>query len=80
MKYSCPCYGYNTYNVPPNEDCGYICPVCLWENDPFISSENEPSDLNHHITLKEAKENFSKFGAKSRRFLPYVREPKDDEK
>ena len=35
-KYQCPCCGYFTYNVPANEDCGYICPVCFWENDPFI--------------------------------------------
>ena len=32
-KYQCPCCGYFTYNVPANEDCGYICPVCFWEND-----------------------------------------------
>ena len=62
-KYQCPCCGYFTYNVPANEDCGYICPVCFWENDPFIASDNEPSDSNHGITLKEAKSNFSKFGA-----------------
>ena len=37
-KYRCPCCGYFTYNVPANEDCGYICPVCFWENDPFIAS------------------------------------------
>ena len=59
-KYQCPCCGYFTYNVPANEDCGYICPVCFWENDPFIASDNEPSDSNHGITLKEAKSNFSK--------------------
>ena len=56
MKYQCPCCGYFTYNVPANEDCGYICPVCFWENDPFIASDNEPSDSNHGITLKEAKQ------------------------
>ena len=56
-KYQCPCCGYFTYNVPANEDCGYICPVCFWENDPFIASDNEPSDSNHGITLKEAKLN-----------------------
>ena len=56
-KYQCPCCGYFTYNVPANEDCGYICPVCFWENDPFITSDSEPSDSNHGITLKEAKFN-----------------------
>ena len=62
-KYQCPCCGYFTYNVPANEDCGYICPICFWDNDPFITSDSEPSDSNHGITLKEAKLNFSTFGA-----------------
>ena len=79
-KYQCPCCGYFTYNVPANEDCGYICPVCFWENDPFIASDNEPSDSNHGITLKEAKSNFSKFGACEKEMLCYVRSPRDDEK
>ena len=35
-KYQCPCCGYFTYNIPANEDCGYICPVCFWENDPLF--------------------------------------------
>ena len=52
-KYQCPCCGYFTYNVPANEDCGYICPVCFWENDPFIASDNEPSDSNHGITISQ---------------------------
>ena len=34
-----------------NDDCGYICPVCFWENDPFIASDNEPSDSNHGLSL-----------------------------
>ena len=50
-KYQCPCCGNYTYNVPANEDCGYICPVCFWENDPFIVSDSDPSDSNHGITL-----------------------------
>ena len=79
-KYQCPCCGYFTYNVPANEDCGYISPVCFWENDPFIASDNEPSDSNHGITLKEAKLNFSTFGACEKEMVCYVRLPRDDEK
>ena len=58
----------------------YICPVCFWENDPFIASDNEPSDSNHGITLKEAKSNFSKFGACEKEMLYHVRPPRNDEK
>ena len=39
-----------------------ICPVCWWENDVFIHSENEPSDENRGLTLSQARENYKKFG------------------
>ena len=71
-KYQCPCCECFTYNVPPKEDCGYICPVCFWENDPFITSDSDPSDLNHGITLNEAKNNYLEFGACERKMLRYV--------
>ena len=74
-KYQCPCCGYFTYNVSPGEDCGYICPVCFWENDPFIASDDEPSDSNHGITLNEAKFNYLRFGACEEGMLRYVRPP-----
>ena len=45
-----------------------------------FASDNEPSDSNHGITLKEAKSNFSKFGACEKEMLCYVRPPRDDEK
>ncbi len=72
--------GYFTYNVSPGEDCGYICPVCFWENDPFIASDDEPSDSNHGITLNEAKFNYLRFGACEEGMLRYVRPPQNDEK
>ncbi|MCI9634642.1 MAG: hypothetical protein HFH18_15790 [Ruminococcus sp.] len=79
-KYQCPCCGYYTYNVPANEDCGFICPVCFWENDPFIASDSEPSDSNHGMTLKKAKSNYLEFGACEKEMLCHVRPPRDDEK
>ena len=78
--FPCPCCGFNTYPVPAQADCGYICPVCFWENDPFIASADESSDQNHGLTLNEAKRNFLQFGACAERLLPYVREPTEDEK
>lgn len=78
-KYQCPCCGYFTYPVPAHKDCGYICPVCFWENDPFISSDREPSDSNHGLTLKDAREHFLEFGACEKSMLRYVRPPKSDE-
>lgn len=79
-KYQCPCCECYTYNVPANEDCGYICPVCFWENDPFVATDSELSDSNHGMTLKEAKNNYLKFGACEKAMLCHVRAPKDNEK
>ena len=78
-KYKCPCCECFTYNTPHKKDCGYICPVCFWENDPFITSNDEPSSSNHGITLNEAKANYLKFGACEEEMLHYVRPPKSNE-
>lgn len=78
-KYPCPCCGHRTYPVPPGRDCGYICPVCFWENDPFASSEGESSDSNGGMTLREARKNHLELGACERKMLPYVRPPREDE-
>ena len=54
--------GQITLPVPPEEAVAYICPVCWWENDVFISSDNEPSDENHGLTLSQGRENVRRFG------------------
>ena len=73
-------YGVGASLVERADITIYICPVCFWENDPFITSDNEPSDSNHGTTLKEAKSNFLQFGACVKEMLHYVRPPRDDEK
>lgn len=78
-KYPCPCCGYLTYPVPREDAIAYICPVCFWENDVFVTSDDEPSDENHGIPLRTAQENYRSFGACVRTMLRYVREPKPEE-
>lgn len=78
-KYPCPCCGYLTYPVPLEDAIAYICPVCFWENDVFVTSDDEPSDENHGISLRTAQENYRSFGACARTMLRYVREPKPEE-
>ena len=57
----CPCCGNIT--IPNGGDAlGYICPICYWEIDLFIKSDDEPSDQNHGITLNQARENYKQFG------------------
>ena len=58
-------------------DCLYL--PCLWENDVFVTSDDEPSDENHGISLRTAQENYRSFGACARTMLRYVREPKPEE-
>ncbi|MGG0655345.1 CPCC family cysteine-rich protein [Rummeliibacillus pycnus] len=56
----CPCCGFITI---PNDAIAYICPVCLWEIDDFIQSNDEESDQNHGLTLNEARKNYQQFGS-----------------
>lgn len=79
-KYQCPCCSYFTYNGSAGGRLGFICPVCFWENDPLIASNDDPSGSNHGITLNEAKSNYLKFGACEEEMLQYVRPPKSSEK
>ena len=61
-----PCCRYITI---PNKGyaLAYICPVCCWENDLFITDDNEVSDLNNGLALKEARYNYKVFGASQKR-------------
>ena len=76
-KYPCPCCGYATLPVPAADAVAYICPVCYWENDVFISRDDEPSDENYGMTLTEARANFKTYHACDPQFLKYVRDPLD---
>lgn len=57
----CPCCGEIT--VPNGGDAAaFICPHCFWEIDPFLQAEDEPSDQNHGLTLRQAQENYAEYG------------------
>jgi hypothetical protein len=60
--YPCPCCGYLTLPVPREEALAYICPVCFWENDVFDPGEDDPSDENHGMTLRQGRENYRRWG------------------
>ena len=75
----CPCCDYLT--IPNKGDAlAYICPVCMWEIDLFIKSDHEASDLNKGLSLKEARENYQKFGAVLENLKEYCREPREYER
>lgn len=69
-EYACPCCGEKTYPVPAKEAVAYICYNCNWENDVFVKSEEEPSDENHGISLKQARENYQTFGTSAPNHRP----------
>ncbi len=74
----CPCCNYLT--IPNNGDANtYICPVCMWEIDLFIKNDDESSDLNNGLSLKEATKNYKEYGAVLQRLKKYCREPKEYE-
>lgn len=61
-KYPCPCCGRLTLPVPQEKAIAYICPVCFWENDVFTPGEEESSDENHGLTLRQGRENYRRYG------------------
>ena len=74
----CPCCGNIT--IPNGGDAlAYICPVCLWEIDLFLSSGEEASDLNHGLTLQQAQQNYRECGAVLPRLKQYSRPPLENE-
>lgn len=79
-KYPCPCCGYLTFPVPKEEAIAYICPVCFWENDVFDPGEDDVSDENGGMTLREGRENFKQYGAVRADLARYVRPPKPEER
>ncbi len=78
-KYPCPCCLYITLPNRPENAAAYICPVCFWKIDPFLASEDEPSDQNHGLSLKQARENYRSFGAVTRNLKKYCRPPLQSE-
>jgi hypothetical protein len=56
----CPCCDYRTLDARGQYD---ICNVCFWEDD-GTSELDRPSGPNH-MTLREARDNFQRFGAVS---------------
>ncbi len=46
----------------------------------FIASDDDPSDFNHGITLKKARNNYLEFGACEKEMMCHVRTPENNEK
>lgn len=77
MKYICPCCGYRTLQDSPG--LYDICPVCFWEDDPIQSRDETHEGGANGISLKQARENFKKYGACEQNAIESVRSPYKDE-
>ncbi|NGZ76916.1 hypothetical protein GYN08_16540 [Saccharibacillus sp. VR-M41] len=75
MKFACPCCGYRTLTEEPPGSYD-ICGICFWEDDAgqFYDPDN-PGGANK-VSLREAQENFAKFGACEEQSIPHVRKPR----
>lgn len=71
--YKCKCCGSYTLPAPSDSAIAFICPVCYWENDVFLRSENVPSDENHGMTLIEAQKNYLEYGACREKYIKSTR-------
>jgi|JI9StandDraft_2_1071091.scaffolds.fasta_scaffold44771_1 hypothetical protein len=61
----CGCCDY--YSLAERGKC-LVCPVCFWEDDFGCVTDEEiyldnKSDINRDLTLREARNNFKKYGA-----------------
>ena len=77
-KFKCPCCGYFTLEDEPGHYD--ICPVCFWEDDPIQADDPTYWGGANAMSLNEARENYIRIGAKSKKALDLVRPPTEEEK
>ena len=73
-QFRCPCCGYKTLATP---GALALCPVCWWEDDgqEDVDAGEVRLTVNGQLSLEQAREHYSSFGASHPRFLPFVRKP-----
>jgi hypothetical protein len=74
----CPCCGSRTLG---KRGGSLICPVCFWEDD---GQEDQDADTvrggpNGALSLAQARQNYTSFGACDRASLKHVRKPTQEE-
>lgn len=72
--YPCPCCGFLTISEGTHQTFE-ICPVCYWEDDEVQFCNPDFQGGANQESLNEARENYKKFGASSKRYIINVRAP-----
>ena len=70
LNFTCKCCGYKTLNSQGEYE---ICPICFWEDDPYIFEEDW--DNANHMSLKDGQLNYIKYGSCEERLITFVRKP-----
>lgn len=74
QKYTCPCCGYKTLGEEP-PDTYDICDICFWEDDGSQLRDPDYDGGANYVSLREAQQNFKKFGAIREECKTFVRKP-----
>lgn len=76
-RYPCQCCGFRTLL---RQGKYAICDVCGWEDDPVATARTPDVHSGpNHMTLNEARDNYSRLGAKNQRSLAHTRGPRANE-
>ncbi|MCB1741781.1 MAG: hydrolase [Gammaproteobacteria bacterium] len=79
MCFACPCCRCLTFDEEPPGTFD-ICPVCGWEDDDVQFRNPNSGGGANVVSLNQARENYSKFGAVDRESLAFVRKPSETER
>lgn len=80
MKKKCPCCGFYTIEND-DEIITDICDVCFWQFD-IVAQQNPQKNIGpNRISLKEAQNNYKKYGACKKEYSDkkLVRKPTNEE-
>lgn len=78
MNYTCPCSGYKTLDEEPPGTYTYdICYICFWKDDGVQYRNPDYEGGANEVSLKQAQQNFIKFGACDEGSIKFVRKPNE---
>lgn len=77
-RYRCPCCDYLTLTSAPT-GTHQTCPVCRWEDDAQQYEYIDQDGGANSFSLRQARENFERYGVSDLRSVENVRSPKPEE-